>query len=242
MSALVVLPSYNESGNITDLIGSLLKLRKDLNICVVDDNSPDGTSQVVQKYKQNLPQESQSRLHLITRQKKDGRGGAVRDGFLWGLEQPQNFSAFIEMDCDFSHDPQHISEGLDLLKTHDFVIGARYPKGKIIGWPITRKVLSRCSNFLTRVLIDWSVHDYTNGYRFYTRKAAQFLCEQPQRFKGYIYLSESLAFLLKKGFKGTSFPICFVNRKVGKSNTTLKEIFSAFTAIFQIAWAYHKKS
>lgn len=239
MKTLVVLPSYNESGNITQLMEAILKTSKEISICVVDDNSPDGTSKLVNNFVTS--HNDKHRMHLITREKKDGRGGAVRDGFLWGLEQEPGFSNFIEMDCDFSHDPKYLQEGITLLTQADFVIGARYPAGKIVGWPVTRKVLSACSNFLTRALISWKFHDYTNGYRFYSREAASYLCQQPQRFKGYIYLSESLAHLIKKGFKGATFPIIFVNRKVGASNTTFKEVFNSLLAIFQIAWSFRFK-
>ncbi len=236
MKTLVVLPSYNESGNITQLMEAILQSSPDISICVVDDNSPDGTSKLVGDFIQTHAQKN--RMHLITRQKKDGRGGAVRDGFLWGLKHEHQFQNFVEMDCDFSHDPKHLTQGVKLLQSADFVIGSRYPDGKIVGWPMKRKILSACSNFLTRSLISWSVHDYTNGYRFYSRKAANFLCQQPQRFKGYIYLSECLALLIKNGFRGATFPITFVNRKVGASNTTFSEVFSSLLAIFQIAWAF----
>lgn len=241
MSVLVVLPSYNESGNIIQLIEAIGGVRSDIKVCVVDDNSPDGTALIVKNYISGLSPIDQLRVKLIVRQKKDGRGGAVRAGFEWGLNEDSNIKVFIEMDCDFSHDPKYLLQGIELLNSADFVIGARYPNGSVVGWPLKRRIFSRLSNLLTRALIDWSIHDYTNGYRFYSREATSFLCQQPQRFKGYIYLSECLAFLIKKRFRGTSFPIVFVNRQIGKSNTTLNEIFTSLISIFQIAWDFRFK-
>jgi len=236
MKSLVILPSYNERENILLLVDSILNLGPQFSICVVDDNSPDGTSELVGTRLSKLPIEDRGRLHLITRNKKDGRGGAVRVGMKWGLQK--DHECFVEMDCDFSHPPYDILRGVELLKTADVVMGSRYPDGKIIGWPIKRKILSFFANTLARSLINWKIADYTNGFRFYTRKAAEFICQKPQTHKGYIYLSETISYFLNAGYKIHSFPIVFVNRERGKSNTSIREVTSAFTGIFLIAWGH----
>jgi dolichol-phosphate mannosyltransferase len=238
MRTLVVLPSYNESGNITRLMDEIISLNDHIHICVVDDNSPDGTPELVRSFISERDEKERSRIHLIVREKKSGRGGAVRHGFQWGLEEREDFDSFVEMDCDFSHPPGDIPTGIERLRNHDIVIGARYPDGKIVGWPLSRKVLSYCANLLARALISWRVPDYTNGFRFYSREVAAFMCSIPQRHVGYIYLSETIAAFLKAGYRLNSFPIVFTNRTVGVSNTSPREVMTSLGGIFGIAWNY----
>jgi dolichol-phosphate mannosyltransferase len=239
MKTLIVIPSYNESQNVLAMVEAILALDPEHFVCIVDDSSPDQTSELVgSEIKRRI--EWQRRVNLIQRQTKDGRGGAVRDGFLWGLDTGEGFEAFVEMDCDFSHDPKSIAQGLQLLGAGwDVVIGARYPNGVIVGWPTGRRIFSFCANTLARVLIEWSVPDYTNGFRFYTPKAVGVLSTSQQRYKGYIYLSESLSQLLRAGLSVRHFPIRFVNRQRGVSNTNLREVSASLTAIFVIAWQHH---
>jgi dolichol-phosphate mannosyltransferase len=240
MRPLVVLPSYNESENIIALIAALLANGPAYRVCVVDDSSPDGTSALVAKAIEETAG-WRERVHLITRSKKDGRGGAVRDGFAWGLKSDGQFDVFVEMDCDFSHEPTAVERGLALLADgNDVVIGARYPDGTIIGWPRRRQVFSFLANLLARRLIEPSVADYTNGFRFYSRRAAEVLIARPQRHKGYIYLSEALSYLLREGMQVGSFPIVFKNRERGISNTSLREIRSALRGILSIAWEHRR--
>ena len=238
MKTLVVIPSYNERDNVCSIVDAILALDPQFFVCIVDDSSPDRTSEIV-RTEISQHREWQRRVHLIQREKKDGRGGAVRDGFLWGLNYGQGFEAFVEMDCDFSHEPRAIAQGLRLLGAEtDIVIGARYPDGIIVGWPTGRRIFSFCANFLARMLIEWSVPDYTNGFRFYTPKAVGLLSASTQQYKGYIYLSESLSQLLRAGLHVRHFPIRFVNRQRGVSNTNLQEISASLTAIFVIAWQH----
>ena len=239
MKTLVVLPSFNEKKNINNLIQSILSISEELFVVVVDDNSPDGTFQAVKEEKMNLSNSMQERIHLIKRHAKNGRGGAVWDGIRWGLSSSNNFEAYVEMDCDFSHNPNAIPNGLELItKGFDLVLGSRYPDGEIINWPLKRRVFSRIANFLCRLLISMKYHDYTNGFRFYNKKSAVHLSKSRTMFKGYINLSETIAKLLKNNFTIASFPIVFENRKLGKSNTDLKEMLGSFFAIFEIAARY----
>jgi dolichol-phosphate mannosyltransferase len=237
MKTLVVLPSYNERDNIVELVDAIVGTYPEASVCVVDDSSPDGTAEHLRSALASRPAWS-GRFHLIVRKKKDGRGGAVRDGFAWGIAEDRGFEAFVEMDCDFSHEPQAIATGLSMLGQSDVVIGARYPDGTIIGWPASRRVFSFFANTLARLLIDPSVADYTNGFRFYSVRAVRLLMEFQQHHKGYIYLSESLSHLLKGGLSVSAFPIRFKNRERGVSNTSLAEIRSALTGILQIAWQH----
>jgi dolichol-phosphate mannosyltransferase len=206
----------------------------------VDDSSPDGTSAQVARATEVTPS-WRRRVHLITRDKKDGRGGAVRDGLAWGLAQDPPFEAFAEMDCDFSHEPSAVPRGFELIAGgSDVVIGARYPDGTIIGWPRRRRIFSRLANDLARRLIDPSIDDYTNGFRFYSPRAVGILVAEPQRHTGYIYLSESLVYLLREHMRIASFPICFRDRERGMSHTGLREIGGALRGLFAIAWTYRR--
>lgn len=243
LDTLVVLPSYNERENLTNLIEAIWENVPTSFVCVVDDSSPDGTHLMVKEFIEKLEDSKKARIHLIVRPEKDGRGGAVRRGLDWGLrESGKDFSYFLEMDCDFSHPPTDIPKGIKMLQEYDVVLGSRYPNGEIIGWPLSRHILSFCANLLARVLLSWRVQDYTNGYRFYSAKAAKFVTQFPQKHKGYIYLSETLSHFLSHGMKIGSFPIRFVNRERGNSNTSIKEVISAFTGIFKIAWDYRFKN
>jgi dolichol-phosphate mannosyltransferase len=236
MKTLVVLPSYNERDNIVSLVEAIVASYDQASVCVVDDSSPDGTSELVRKAVTERPNWA-NRVHLIVRAKKDGRGGAVREGLSWGLSDGRAFEAFVEMDCDFSHEPEAIATGLALLaEGNDVVIGARYPNGTIIGWPLGRRVFSFFANGLARVLIDRSVADYTNGFRFYSPRAVHVLMKYTQRHKGYIYLSESLSHLLRARLRVAAFPIRFKNRERGVSNASLSEIRSAFLGVLDVSW------
>ena len=232
MNTLIILPTYNEADNIVELLGAIGDLSLNVDICVVDDNSPDGTSKLVSEYQKNSP--FGENVHLITRKGKSGRGDAVRAGLYWGLTS-KSYNKFVEMDCDFSHHPKYLKTGIDMLDNCDVVLGSRYPDGRIEGWPLIRKILSFCSNILIRALLVWKNADYTNGFRFYNLKSAKRLCSVKQEYKGYIYLSETLAILLKEKFTIESFPIVFVNRVKGKSNTTMAEITNSLKAVFKIA-------
>jgi len=239
MRTLVVLPSFNEVANIEALIDAILLVDADIDVCVVDDSSPDDTAGLVTELQ---AAKWHDRVHLIVREGKGGRGGAVRDGIAWGIDAG-GFDAFVEMDTDHSHDPAEMPAGLDLLEgSADVVVGARYPDGEIIGWPAYRRLFSRLANYLARGMLEWSVADYTNGYRFYTPKSAQTLVDTPQKNTGFIYLSESLAQLMKSGATVASFPITFRDRSGGESSADLAEVASALSGLFGIAWWYRVTS
>ena len=241
MKTVVVLPSFNEITNIQSLVDSLFALDENLDVCIVDDNSPDGTAGLVKDLIENDPAWN-TRAHLLLREGKGGRGGAVRDGIAWGIATG-GYGVFVEMDCDHSHDPEELPTGLQLLEAgNDVVIGARYPDGQIIGWPTYRRVFSRLANYLARVLLEWSVADYTNGFRIYTPESAKALVASPQKNTGFIYLSESLARLMRSGATVASFPITFRDRSGGESSADLREVASALSGLFRIAWWYRVSS
>jgi glycosyltransferase involved in cell wall biosynthesis len=236
----IVLPSYNEAQNIVAMVRAVLEAVPDAFVVVVDDTSPDGTGDLLRAALGDGRVDPE-RVELRTRAVKSGRGGAVRDGLAWALRELPEVRVLVEMDCDFSHEPRALATGIALLGEHfDVVIGARYPSGTIIGWPLRRRVFSFCANAIARGMLDARIADYTNGFRFYTAAAARVLADNPQRHRGYIYLSESMSLLLRHGFRIGSFPIVFRDRGKGASNVTAREIALSLTGLFAIAMQHHR--
>lgn len=240
MSAVVVVPSYNERENLVELLEAILAVAPDARVCVVDDSSPDGTAAVVRDAIAARDGWA-DRVHLLVRSAKDGRGGAVHAGLVWGFGRDPDADVFVEMDADFSHAPSALPEGIRRVRAGaDVVVGARYPDGTIIGWSWQRRVFSKLANALARAVIERSVGDYTNGFRFYSRRAAARLLERAPAHRGYIYLSEAMAKLLSAKMRVESFPIVFRNRERGKSNTGLAEIAAALRGIAAVGWNYRR--
>ncbi len=224
---LIIIPCYNESDNIINLITVLLKDNATVDVLVVDD-SQDNTADLVRE-----KQKSEPRLFLIKRQGKGGRGTAVLDGFKFGIER--GYERIAEMDADFSHDPKEFSSLLTVSGDNTLVIGSRYLKeSKIVGWPIQRRVFSKLANFYANIILGIGIHDYTNGYRIYGREAIKSLDISKIKEKGYIVLSEISYQLFKRGVKIIEVPTVFVNRRRGVSNFSLKEITDAFTSVLKI--------
>lgn len=233
----ICLPSYNESENIVQLINQIFEKIENVQVCVVDDNSPDKTFDLIKRhFKKN------QNVQLIKRDKKDGRGSAVWEGFNFLNNQNYQIDIFVEMDCDFSHSIEDLFKGIKLFQHQncDILLGSRYPNGTIVNWSINRRVFSFFANLLIRFLIDKNIFDYTNGFRFYNKKAIKILLERKPINKGYIYLSESIAFFLVNKLDISSFPIYFKNRIRGQSNTNLIEIYNSIIGIFKINYLYRK--
>ena len=241
MKALICIPTLNEAENIRNLLSAILEIPLCIEIVVVDDNSADQTAELVQEFVNE--RECNDKITIIKRNEKAGRGGAVWFGIKSCLRSEH--TVIVEMDADFSHSPNDLREGLELIASgYDVAIGARYPNGTIVNWPVSRRVFSFCANFLARILISWKIHDYTNGYRFYSHKAATLLCSKEMKEEGYINLSETISICLRHKLTISSFPILFINRDKGKSNTSVREIVKSLTAICRISLSHHlaKKS
>lgn len=237
MKTAIIIPTFNESENIIGLVKEILSIDSNFSVLVVDDNSPDKTYNLIKRFAENNLDIYGPRLNVVLREEKDGRGGAVWHGFSEMVKK--DFDIFVEMDADFSHHPKYLIEGVKEIRNGaDVVIGARYPKGKIVDWPIKRRLFSRLANFLCRLLISFKIHDFTNGYRFYNKQFISRYSSRNFMFSGYINLSETIALAIKNKLVIKSFPITFVNRKIGSSNTNFLELVTSFTAIFVIAWKY----
>ncbi|MEO5927997.1 MAG: polyprenol monophosphomannose synthase [Patescibacteria group bacterium] len=224
---LVIIPAYNEEENIIKLVEQLRALPISPDVLVVDDGK-DRAAEMVRDLQTRDPH-----VFLIKREGKGGRGSAVLAGIRFGLEKGYRF--LVEMDADFSHDPNELPRLMEAATEDIVVIGSRYVRGsKIENWPLKRRIFSRFANVYTGLAFQIGIHDYTNGYRVYGRNAIAKLDMNRIRAVGYIVLSEISYQLYKKGVRFVERPITFVNRTRGGSNLTLKEIKEAFTAVWKI--------
>lgn len=223
MSVLVVTPTYNEKDNIEKLVPILLGLRDDVNVLVVDDNSPDGTGRYVENFAAANP-----RVHILKRPGKMGLGSAYEDGFKWALEQEPGFDYIIQMDADFSHEPSKILEFLDKLKDCDVVIGSRYLNGvSVVNWPLKRLMLSYFANWYARTLSGLQIRDCTGGFRGYRRKALALVPFNYITSDGYAFQIEVNYYCQKLGLKMCEIPIIFVDRHAGTSKLSRRIVYEA---------------
>lgn len=209
---LVVIPTYNEVGNLGALVGQVLAQDPGLEILVVDDHSPDGTGQLVEALAQKEP-----RLHVLHRAAKLGLGTAYITGFKWALER--GYDVVFEMDADFSHDPAHLKEFLKAIDGADLVLGSRYLGGKVtvVNWPMGRLVLSYCANIYARRITGLRVWDLTGGFKCFRRRVLEAIDLDRVRSNGYAFQIEMSVRAWRKGFTLKEIPIVFVDRTEGQS-------------------------
>jgi dolichol-phosphate mannosyltransferase len=218
---LVILPTYNEADNVISLSGQVLAQDPSIEVLVVDDNSPDGTGDLVEEASRTEP-----RLHLLRRPGKLGLGTAYLAGFRHGIEQ--DFDRIFTMDCDFSHNPKYLGEMLKAMDDYDMVIGSRYvPGGGIENWPWHRRLLSAFANFYARTLLRLEVRDCTAGYRGYSREVLETVEPFQIRSSGYSFLEEMAWRVTHCGFSIGEIPIVFEQRKAGASKIESTEIYLA---------------
>jgi len=209
---LVVIPTYNEVGNLTPLVEQVLGQDARLEILVVDDRSPDGTGQLAEALAQKEP-----RLHVLHREAKLGLGTAYITGFKWALERGYDF--VFEMDADFSHDPAHLKDFLKAIADADLVLGSRYLGGKVtvVNWPMGRLVLSYCANIYARWITGLRIWDLTGGFKCFRRRVLEAIDLSQVRSNGYAFQIEMSVRAWRKGFTLKETPIVFVDRTEGQS-------------------------
>lgn len=213
---LVVVPTYNEAENILPLVRALLAHPADLHVLVVDDQSPDGTGELVEAEQSRMPAAEKLRLHLLRRPEKQGLGNAYRHAMVWALEQ--GYSKIVQMDADFSHSPEDLHRLLEASDSSDLVLGSRYiPDGKIVGWSAYRQLLSRCANIYARWVIGLPLHDLTGGFKCYRREALLALDISTLHSGGYTFQLETTTRVVRQGFRVSEVPITYRERVSGKS-------------------------
>lgn len=214
VSALVVIPTYNERKNLPVLVEGLMA-HDGVRVLVVDDQSPDGTGQVAD----DLAKRYEGRVSVLHRTAKRGFGRSYIDGMKQALSEPVD--VLCQMDADLSHDPKQLPDLLAATAHADVVIGSRYiPGGTIVNWPMKRRVLSRLANTYIRSVTRLSARDCTSGYRCWRRTAMAKLPLDEFFSDGYSFLVEMLFVAARRGCRIAEVPITFVERREGESKVS----------------------
>ena len=229
--ALVVVPTYNERDNVERLIATTLAQHDSLEVLVVDDGSPDGTGDVVDRIAATNP-----RVHVEHRARKMGLGTAYLHGFRWALAR--DYAYVFEMDADFSHDPSHLPQFLAAIRDHDLVLGSRYRHGRVtvVNWPMTRLLLSYCANIYARVATGLRLGDATGGFKCFRRTVLEAIPLDEVRSNGYAFQIEMSFRAWRKGFRITEIPIVFVDRTDGVSKMSHSIIREAVWMVWRLRW------
>jgi dolichol-phosphate mannosyltransferase len=230
----IIIPTFDEAGNLPRLVSALIALPLDLQVLVVDDNSPDGTGRVADE----LAAANPDRLQVIHRTGKLGLSTA----YLQGMRSIFNsgVDAIGQMDADFSHDPNALVAMANALETCDMVIGSRYIQGGSVdvNWPLWRKMLSAWGNYYARTLLHMPLRDVTGGFRLWRRETLQAMPLDRVKSSGYIFLVEMSYLAWCLHFKIAEVPIYFADRRWGKSKMSFRIQVEAALRVWQVLWAY----
>lgn len=229
---LVITPTFNEKENIEAIIRKVMSLKGEFNMLIVEDNSPDGTADIVKKLMTEFPE----RVFIHERKGKLGLGTAYIAGFNWGLQHDYEF--IFEMDADFSHNPD------DLIRLHaacingaDLAIGSRYISGiNVVNWPMSRVLMSYFASAYVRLITRMKVQDTTAGFKCYRRKVLETIDLEKIKFKGYAFQIEMKFTAWKFGFNIVEVPIIFTDRKEGNSKMSGGIFNEAVWGVMRMKW------
>lgn len=228
MKTFVMIPTYNEEENIKKLIDAILNLNiKDLEIVVVDDDSPDKTGKIVEDISKDNKE-----VHLLLRKEKKGRGYAGKAGYIYCLKKGADI--IIEMDADFSHHPKHIPELLKEIRNYDIVLGSRRVKGgREEGRSAVRRVITSFANLYIRLILGLKVKDCNSGFRCFRKKVLEEI-SYSLKSEGPSIVQEVLFKAHLKGFSIKEIPIRFIDRKEGKSKLGIKQLVSGYFMVLKL--------
>ena len=228
MKKIIITPTYNESKNILTLINRIKDNVNDIDILVIDDNSPDGTSDIVAKFA-----ESRNDIYLITRDGKLGLGTAYIEGFKWAIQN--HYDIVIQMDADLSHDPKDLPRMLQAIKDYDLIIGSRYIDGvNVINWPMSRLLLSYFANIYSRIVTGLPIYDSTGGFKCYSINV---LKNMPYKFiksEGYSFQIETTFYSWINKYNIKEIPIIFTDRTIGESKMNKEIIYEAVWIVLKL--------
>lgn len=228
MKDLLIIPTYNEIENITRIIRTVLAKTADLQVLVMDDNSPDGTAQAVKELMASEP-----RIHLIERPRKMGLGSAYVTGFKYALEQ--GFDYILEMDADFSHNPDDLPRLLEAAQKKDLVIGSRYSQGvNIVNWPFKRLLISYFASKYVRVITGMPIKDPTGGFKCFHRRVLEAIDLDKILSDGYAFQIEMNFRAWVKGFRIQEIPIVFTERLNGVSKMSRHIVWEAAWMVWRL--------
>jgi dolichol-phosphate mannosyltransferase len=222
--ALVCMPTYNERENIDQIVPAVLAAA-DVDLLVIDDNSPDGTGPMVRELQKN-----HDRLHLLSRAGKQGLGPAYVAGFRWGLER--GYDLLVEMDADFSHQPKYLPTMIETLGVADVSIGSRWVSGGgVENWGLHRRVLSRGGSWYARTVLGLPIRDLTAGFVGWRRSVLEAIDLEAVGAKGYVFQIEMKYRASLLGHSVREFPIIFPDRVAGDSKMSGKIVLEAMAAV-----------
>lgn len=230
MRATVVIPTYNERENIPPLVAAIRHHAPDLQVLIVDDNSPDGTGALVEELAAG-----DDRLQVLRRPGRLGYGTAVADGMDRALAAGAEL--VLTMDADFSHDPRYLPALLRQAQEYEVVVGSRYiPGGGTRNWGWVRRLLSAGANLVARTLLALPVHDCTGGFRCYHREVVERVNPRTLRVEGYGFLTASLFRCHRAGYRIGEVPIVFVDRRLGQSKLSKRIIVEAVGVVLRLCF------
>ncbi len=234
MNYAVVIPTYNEAQNLPHLVQAILGLPQGFHLFIVDDNSPDGSGELAEAFAQSHP----GRITVLHRPAKLGLGSAYRLGFGKALER--GALAIAQMDADFSHPPEKLSELADALQSCDVAMGSRYVRGGAVDhhWPQWRKGLSAFGNWYARTILGLPIRDVTGGFRLWRRETLLAMPFQQGNSQGYVFQVEMAYLAHRLGFRIREIPFYFADRHQGKSKMSLRIQLEAAYKVWQIRFAY----
>lgn len=229
MKTIIVIPTYNESENISSIIPEIHKYLPETHILVVDDNSPDGTGKIVAEMK-----DKDERIHLLERPGKMGLGTAYCDGFRYALKN--DYDAIFEMDADFSHNPKELPNFLKEIENgNDLVIGSRYITGvNVVNWPLSRLILSYGASFYTRIITGMPIKDATAGFKCFRASFLRKINLDTIKSNGYGFQIEMNYRFWKLGAKIKEISIIFIDRRSGVSKMNKKIVYEAIFLVWKL--------
>jgi dolichol-phosphate mannosyltransferase len=237
--SVVIIPTYNEKENIEAIVRAVLGQADHFDILIVEDNSPDGTADIVRRLMKEFP----TRLNMLERKGKLGLGTAYIAGFKWALAQGYDY--VFEMDADFSHDPKDLPRLYEkcAVEGYDVAIGSRYVSGvNVVNWPMGRVLMSYFASKYVRLITGLPIHDTTAGFKCYRRQVLETIGLDQIRFKGYAFQIEMKFTAYQCGFKIAEVPVIFVNREKGVSKMNSSIFGEAVFGVLQLKWHswFHK--
>lgn len=229
--SIVIIPTYNEKENIEKMIRTVISFEKEFDVLIIDDASPDGTSEIVESLMKEFP----NRIFIEKRKGKLGLGTAYIHGFKWSINKSYDY--IFEMDCDFSHNPNDLIRLYNACaKEHaDVSIGSRYCKGgKVKNWPFKRILMSYFASIYVRLILFIGIKDTTAGFKCYKRNVLETINLDAVTFKGYAFQICMKYAALKHGFKITEVPITFIDRLYGESKMNTGIFKEAFLGVWKM--------
>lgn len=226
--AIVCLPTYNELQNLEPILSGILKAAPQVDVLVVDDNSPDGTGRLADAYAAR-----DSRVNVLHRAEKEGLGKAYLAAFSWALQR--EYDLVLEMDADFSHDPRYLSALLAAARDADLVLGSRYVRGGgTVNWGLGRRILSRGGSLYARTVLGIGVRDLTGGFKCFRREVLEAIDLETVQCTGYAFQIELTYRAIRRGFRVVEVPIVFADRRVGHSKMSRRIVLEAVRKVWTI--------